>query len=199
MKYNLFLLIIISLNLTQIYSQLKDSNNLETGKFKSENLYLDNCNFILGPFVGYSLKSKVPVYGLNFEYAFAQNDKGIFTAGFTGKYSTNKEDAIDNSAELKTKVISFGLQGNFNFNRLAAKSVIPYAGVIIGHSYSATQYSFKSGFENALFPDTKKNSLYIHGQAGIRFFFSRSAAFNIKVGTGSVDKSLIEAGFDFKF
>jgi len=199
MKYNLFIVILISLNLTQIYSQLKDSNNLETGKFKSENLYLDNCNYILGPVVGYSLKSKVPVYGLNFEYAFAQNEKGIFTAGITGKYSTNKEDAIDNSAELTTQIVSFGLQSNFNLNRLSAKSVIPFAGVIIGYSYSKTQYIFNSGIENPLFPDTKKNSLYIHGQAGVRFFFSHNAAFNVRVGTGNIDKSLIEAGFDYKF
>jgi len=196
MKYNLVFLIIISFNLTQNYSQLKDSNNLETSKYKNENLYINSCNHILGPVVGYSLKSKVPVYVLNYEYAFSQNDKGIFTGGIIGKYSTNKEEGMNNSAELKTQIFSFGLQANFNLNRLDAKRIIPFAGIIIGYSYSKTQYSFDSDIENPLFPDTKKNSLYIHGQTGIRIFFSRNAALNIRIGTGSIDKSLIEAGFD---
>lgn len=199
MKYNLLILILISFNLTQNYSQVKDSNNLVHCDIDISDLYINECSSIIGPVMEYSLKSKVFSYGINYEYAFAQKKAGIFTAGITGKYSTDKEDIMDNTAKLKTSVISAGLQLNFNLNNLSAKSVVPFAGMVIGYNYSATKYEFNNGIEDPLFPDTKKHSLYIFGQAGVRFFFSRSLAFTIRGGTGNIDKSLIGLGLDYKF
>ena len=199
MKYNLLILILISFNLTQNYSQVKDSNNLVHCDIDISDLYINECSSLIGPVMEYSLKSKVLSYGINYEYAFAQKKAGIFTAGITGKYSTDKEDIMDNTAKLKTSVISAGLQLNFNLNNLSAKSVVPFAGMVIGYNYSVTEYDFNSGIEDPLFPDTKKHSLYIFGQAGVRFFVSRSLAFTVRGGTGNIDKSLIGLGLDYKF
>ena len=161
MKYNLLILILISFNLTQNYSQVKDSNNLVHCDIDISDLYINECSSLIGPVMEYSLKSKVLSYGINYEYAFAQKKAGIFTAGITGKYSTDKEDIMDNTAKIKTSVISAGLQLNFNLNNLSAKSVVPFAGMVIGYNYSVTEYDFNSGIEDPLFPDTKKHSLYI--------------------------------------
>ena len=199
MKYNLLILILISFNLTQNYSQVKDSNNLVHCDIDISDLYINECSSLIGPVMEYSLKSKVFSYGINYEYAFVQKKAGIFTAGITGKYSTDKEDIMDNTAKLKTSVISAGLQLNFNLNNLSAKSVVPFAGMVIGYNYSVTEYDFNSGIEDPLFPDTKKHSLYIFGQAGVRFFVSRSLAFTVRGGTGNIDKSLIGLGLDYKF
>lgn len=199
MKYNLLILILISFNLTQNYSQVKDSNNLVHCDINISDLYITECSSLIGPVLGYSVKSKVLSYGINYEYSFARKRAGIFTAGITGKYSTDKEDIIDNSAKLKTSVVSAGLQLNFNLNNLSAKNVVPFGGMVIGYSYSATEYEFNSGIENPLFPDTKKHSLYIFGQAGVRFFVSRVMALTLRAGTGNIDKSLLEFGFDLKF
>ena len=199
MKYNLLILILISFNLTQNYSQVKDSNNLVHCDIDISDLYINECSSLIGPVMEYSLKSKVLSYGINYEYAFAQKKAGIFTTGITGKYSTDKEDIMDNTAKLKTSVISAGLQLNFNLNNLSAKSVVPFAGMVIGYNYSVTEYDFNSGIEDPLFPDTKKHSLYIFGQAGVRFFVSRSLAFTVRGGTGNIDKSLIGLGLDYKF
>ena len=199
MKYNLLILILISFNLTQNYSQVKDSNNLVHCDIDISDLYINECSSLIGPVMEYSLKSKVLSYGINYEYAFAQKKAGIFTAGITGKYSTDKEDIMDNTAKLKTSVISAGLQLNFNLNNLSTKSVVPFAGMVIGYNYSVTEYDFNSGIEDPLFPDTKKHSLYIFGQAGVRFFVSRSLAFTVRGGTGNIDKSLIGLGLDYKF
>ena len=199
MKYNLLILILISFNLTQNYSQVKDSNNLVHCDIDISDLYINECSSLIGPVMEYSLKSKVLSYGINYEYAFAQKKAGIFTAGITGKYSTDKEDILDNTAKIKTSVISAGLQLNFNLNNLSTKSVVPFAGMVIGYNYSVTEYDFNSGIEDPLFPDTKKHSLYIFGQAGVRFFVSRSLAFTVRGGTGNIDKSLIGLGLDYKF
>ena len=199
MKYNLIILILISFNLTQNYSQVKDSNNLVHCDIDISDLYINECSSLIGPVMEYSLKSKVLSYGINYEYAFAQKKAGIFTAGITGKYSTDKEDIMDNTAKIKTSVISAGLQLNFNLNNLSTKSVVPFAGMVIGYNYSVTEYDFNSGIEDPLFPDTKKHSLYIFGQAGVRFFVSRSLAFTVRGGTGNIDKSLIGLGLDYKF
>lgn len=198
MKYNLVILILISFNLTQNYSQVKDSNNLVHCGIDISDLSINECSSLMGPVIGYSLKSKVLSYGINYEYAFAQKKAGIFTAGVSGKYSTDKEDIIDNTAELKTSVISAGLQLNFNLNNLSANNVVPFAGMVLGYSYSLTEYNFNSGNENPLFPDTKKHSLYIFGQAGIRFFFSRSLAFTLKAGSGNIEKSMLVFGLDYR-
>ena len=199
MKYNLLILILISFNLTQNYSQVKDSNNLVHCDIDISDLYINECSSLIGPVMEYSLKSKVLSYGISYEYAFAQKKAGIFTAGITGKYSTDKEDILDNTAKIKTSVISAGLQLNFNLNNLSTKSVVPFAGMVIGYNYSVTEYDFNSGIEDPLFPDTKKHSLYIFGQAGVRFFVSRSLAFTVRGGTGNIDKSLIGLGLDYKF
>lgn len=199
MKYNLLILILISFNLIQIYSQVKDSNNLVHCDIDISEEYINESNSLIGPVMGYSLKSKVLSYGINYEYAFAQKRAGIFTSGITANYSTNKEDIIDNTAQLKTSVLSIGLQLNFNLNNLSAKKVVPFAGMVIGYNYSATDYEFNSGIENPLFPDTKKHSLYIFGQAGVRFFVTRYMAFTIKGGTGNIDKSLVGLGLEYRF
>ena len=199
MKYNLVFLIIISFNLTQNYSQLKDSNNVVFCGIEIENSFLKNGNLLIGPSLGYSLKSKVFSYGINIEKAFGQNHTGIFTAGITGKFSTHKEDAIENTAQLKTRNISFGLQGNFNFNLLKEKKIIPFAGVILGYNNSLTEYEFFSGTSDPLFPETKKHSFYIYGQAGIRFFFTDNAGLTLKAGTGNIYKSQLEGAVELKF
>ena len=200
MKYFLVITTFLFLNLTQNYSQLKDTSNHYVFCGTDINPgYIDCGNSIIGPVLGYSIKSKVLIYGLNYEYAFAQNRTGIFTIGARGKFSTNKEDVLDNTAKLKTQNISFGLQGNFNFNRLSANSVIPYAGIVLGYNYSLTEYDFNSGTPNPLFPDTKKHSFYIFGRAGVRFFLSHNIALNISFGSGNIDKSAMELGLDYKF
>ncbi len=199
MKYNLIILILISFNLTQNYSQVKDSNNPVHCDVDIPSTYIYENSSLLGPVIGYSLKSKVLSYGVNYEFAFAQNRAGIFTAGIAGKYSMYNEDIIDNTAKLKTSVISFGLQSNFNLNNLSSKSIVPFAGLMIGYNYSATEYNFNNSIENPLYPDAKKHSLYFFGQAGVRFFVSRSMALTIRAGSGNIDKSLIELGFDFRF
>ena len=198
MKYNLLILLLISLNLTQNYSQVKDSNNLVFCGIDISSAYLHNGNSLTGPSIGYSLKSKVFSYAVNYEYAFAQNRVGIFTAGISGKYSTNSEDIFENTAKLKTSDISLGLLCNFNLNNLSSKSIVPFAGLIIGYTYSVTKYNFTNNIENPLFPETKKHSLYFFGQAGVRFFVSRSLALTLRSGTGNIHKSVIELGFVFK-
>jgi hypothetical protein len=198
MKCNLVILILISFNLTQNYSQVKDSNNLVYCGIDIPSTYIQGGNSLIGPVIGYSLKSKVLSYGINYEYAFAQNRAGIFTAGIAGKYSLNNEDVFDNTAKLKTSVISLGLQSNFNLNNLSSKAIVPFAGLMIGYNYSVTEYNFYNNIENPLYPDTKKHSLYILGQAGVRFFVSRRLALTLKAGSGNIDKGLIELGFDFR-
>ncbi len=199
MKYNLFILLLISLNLTQIYSQLKDSKNLDSAAVRNERLYLNNCENLAGPVIGYSLKSAVITYGVNYERAFAQNNSGIFTAGVMGKFNTHKEELSGNQGELKTQNILMGLQGNFHLNKLSSPTVIPFIGILLGYNYSTTEYIYINNINNSLFPDTKKHSFYIYGQAGIRFFFSKNAAFSFRGGTGNIDKGIIEAGIDLKF
>ncbi len=116
MKYILVISVILLINLTQNYSQLKDSNNLIVCGLEVIPGYLNEGNSLIGPVIGYSLKSKIINYGINYEYTFAQNNTGIFTAGISGKFSTSNEDILDNTANLKTENISFGLQCNFNLN-----------------------------------------------------------------------------------
>lgn len=199
MKYFLVISAILFFNLTQNYSQEKDtSNHLIYCGTDIDPAYIYCGNSIAGPVIGYSLKSKILSYGLNYEYAFAQNKTGIFTFGARGKFSTDNKDVLDNSAKLKTQNISFGLQGNFNFNRLEAKSIIPYAGIILGYNYSVTEYNFNNGSTDPLFPDTKKHSFYIFGRAGIRFFLSQKIAINVSAGSGNIDKSALEVGIDIK-
>lgn len=199
MQYNLLILILISFNLTQNYSQVKDSNNLVHCGIDISSTYIHENNSLLGPAIGYSIKSKVLSYGINYEYAFSQTGAGIFTAGIAGKYSSNNENIFDNTAKLKTSVVSLGLQSNFNLNNLSAKTIVPFAGLKIGYNYSVTEYIFGNSVENLMHPDTKKHSLYIFGQAGFRFFVSRGLALTIRAGSGNIDKSLLELGFDCKF
>ncbi|NOS83931.1 MAG: hypothetical protein HOP31_02225 [Ignavibacteria bacterium] len=198
MKYNLVILILISFNLTQNYSQVKDSNNLVYCGIDIRSTYIQGGNSLVGPVIGYSIKSKVLSYGINYEYAFSQTGAGIFTAGIAGKYSANNENIFDNTAKLKTSVVSLGLQSNFNLNNLSAKTIVPFAGLMIGYNYSVTNYDFENNIEDPLFPDTEKHSLYIFGQAGVRFFLSRTLALTLKAGSGNIDKGLIELGFDFR-
>ena len=185
MKYNLVILILISFNLTQNYSQVKDSNNLVHCGIDIYDLSINECSSLMGPVIGYSLKSKVLSYGINYEYAFAQK-------------KATKTVLPAKPAELKTSVISAGLQLNFNLNNLSAKNVVPFAGMVLGYSYSLTEYNFNSGNENPLFPDTKKHSLYILGQAGVRFFISRSLALTLKAGSGNIEKSMLVFGLDYR-
>ncbi len=200
MKSLLALSVFLLLNLTQIYSQEKDtSNHFVSCGIEIIPAYVWVTNNIIGPVLGYSLKSKVLSYGINYEYAFSQIKSGIFTAGIRGKFSSKNEDASGNSAVLKTKNISLGLQSNLNFNRLEPASLIPFIGIVIGYNYAVTEYNFNNGVNDPLFPDTKKHSLYIFGQAGIRFFLSEKTAITLRGGTGNIDKSMLEAGIDFKF
>ncbi len=199
MRYNLVLLILISFNLTQNYSQVKDSNNLVYCGIDISSTYIKSGNSLIGPAIGYSLKSKVLSYGINYEYAFAQNQTGIFTAGIAGKYSAKNESLEGNTGELKNSVISAGLKCNFNLNNLSAKSIVPFAGLMIGYNYSVTKYEFNNSAQDPLFPDTKRHSMYIFGEAGVRFFISRNMALNIKAGSGNIDKSILEIGFDYRF
>ncbi|HMQ79372.1 MAG TPA: hypothetical protein PKE39_05155 [Ignavibacteria bacterium] len=199
MKYNLVILILISFNLTQNYSQVKDSNNLVHCDINISDLYITECSSLLGPGIVYSLKSKVLSYGINYEYAFAQKKAGLFAAGFSGLYSSNSEDVFDNNAKLKTSVITLGLQCNFNLNNLSSKNIVPFAGLMIGYNYALTRYEFNSNTEDPFFPETKKHSLYIFGQAGVRFFVTRRLAVTIRTGSGNIDKSMLGFGFDYKF
>lgn len=197
MKYNLVILIIISFNLIQNYSQVKDSNNLVHCDIEITDLSINECSSLIGPVLGYSLKSRVISYGINYEYAFAQKNAGIFTAGVAGFYSSNSEEAFDNTAILKTSVITIGLQCNFSLNNLTSRSIVPFAGLMIGYNYSLTKFDFNENTANPLFPETKKHSLYIFGQAGVRFFVSRSLAFVIKAGSGNIDKSKLVFGMNY--
>ncbi len=200
MKYFLVISAVLFLNLTQNYSQLKDtSNHFVYCGTDIDPAYIDWGNSIAGPCIGYSLKSKIFSYGLNYEYAFAQSNTGIYSVGIKGKFSTGKEDVLENTAKLKTQNISAGIQCNYNFYLSGIRKVIPFAGVVLGYNYSLTTYNFNNGISNPMFPDTRKHSLYIYGQAGFRFFISHNAAITIKGGTGNIDKSILEAGFDLLF
>ncbi len=200
MKSLLAISVYLLLNLTQNYSQEKDtSNHFIACGIEIIPAYIYETNNIAGPMIGYSLKSKALSYGINYEYAYLQIKSGIFTAGWLGKYSSKNEDAFESSAKVKTQNISLGLQSNFNFNRLEPASIIPFIGLVIGYNYAVTEYNFNNGGNDPLFPDTKKHSLYIFGQAGIRFFLSERTAFTLRGGTGNIDKSMLEAGIDFKF
>jgi hypothetical protein len=198
MKYILAISAILIINLTQNYSQLKDSNSLVYCGTDIIPLYIYEGSSLIGPVLGYSIKSKVVSYGINFEYAFVQNKTGIFTIGIAGKFNTNTEDILDNSARLKTTNITFGLQSNFNLNCLSSQSLIPFAGVLLGYNNSVTKYTFNNNFSNPLFPDTKKHMVYLFGQAGVRYFLSKYTAILLKIGSGNIDKSTLELGIDFK-
>jgi hypothetical protein len=199
MKYILVISVILLINLTQNYSQIKDSNNLVYCGTDITPLFISEGSSLIGPVLGYSIKSKVVSYGINFEYAFAQNRTGLLTAGITVKFNTNNEDVLDNTAKIKTTSISFGLQSNFNFNYLPEKSIIPFLGLVLGYNNSVTKYTFNNNFSNPLYPDTKKHMVYLSGQAGVRFFLSQYSAIMLKLGTGNIDKSMLELGFDYKF
>ncbi len=69
----------------------------------------------------------------------------------------------------------------------------------MGYNYALTKYEFNDNIVNPLFPKTKKHSLYFFVKAGARFFISRNIALTLSAGTGNIDKSLIELGFDYKF
>lgn len=199
MKYLVLLTAILFLNLIQNYSQVKDSNSIIYHGTQINETYLYKGKSLIGPVIGYSIKSKIITYGINYEYAFRQNKTGIFTIGVAAKYNTAKEDILDNTAQIKTTNITFGFQGNFNFNRLAGKAFIPFAGLFIGYNNAAAKYSFNSAASNPGFQNSHKGALYFLGQAGIRYFFTKGAAIALKLTSGNINKGNLEFGVDIKF
>lgn len=193
MRLLLLTSVLILFNLTQIYSQLKDS----CCQNYSVNSYLKQGDLSASLTAGYSFKSKVPSFGLNIDYGVHQLKAGIISIGVSGRFNSSKEDLINTGSELKTRNITAGITGKLNFNRLESRSIIPYAGVLLGYNNTVTEYSVNN-IDEKYFPDTKKHSFYILGQAGAYFFINKNFAFNINFSSGNIEKGLFEGGFTIK-
>lgn len=180
-------------NLTQIYSQLKDS----CCQNYSVNSYLKLEDFTAGITAGYSIKSKVPSYGINFDYMLYQVKAGLISIGTAGNFSSAAEENISSGFELKTRNITAGITGKIFFNRLGFSSIIPFAGVMLGYNNAVTEYYGNNA--TGYFPNTLKHSFYITGKTGLYFFVSNNLLLNINFSTGNIDKGILEGGISFKF
>ncbi|MCC6866673.1 MAG: hypothetical protein IT280_11000 [Ignavibacteria bacterium] len=203
MKY-LLIILIFTFNLIQNYSQLKETNNQqivnrEFGKTIQTEKYLNEGNNSAGFTVGYSFRLKLINFGLNYEHFFSQSKIGLPGIGISVRYNTASEEILNNSAKLRTTNISGGVQLNYHFNTLKAQELIPFGGIVLGYNNAGTTYKFNSGIKPAGYDDIHKGQIFIFGQAGLRYFFSRKAAVILILGTGNTYKTAVELGFDFKF
>lgn len=194
MRLLLLTLVLFLFNLTQNYSQLKDSSCQNI----SVNSYLRQGDFTAGITAGYSFKSQVPSYGLNFDYSVHQLKIGLISIGLTGKYNSAVDENLDNATEIKTRNISAGITGKLNFNRLGIPAVIPFTGLVLGYNNSVTEYLINNNY-GGYFPDTHKHSFYILGQAGLQLFISKNLAFNLTFSSGNIDKGMFEGGIFIKY
>lgn len=206
MKYSIIIPVIILLNLTQIYSQLKEANSLfvkyNSGKYSADTdigQYLYECDNAAGFTIGYSLRSKILSYGINYEHFFTQSKTGLIGLGLTGRFNTNSEDILDNNVKLRTTNFSGGIQFNYHFNTLNVPEFIPFGGIVLGYNNAGTTYKFNSGTIPQGYEDIHKGQVYFFGQAGFRYFFCRSTAVILIIGTGNTYKSAVDLGFDVKF
>lgn len=194
MRLLLLTSVLILFNLTQIYSQLKDS----CCQNYSVNSYVRQGDFSAGITAGYSFKSQVPYYGFNSDYYLYQLRTGIISAGVIGKYNSGSEEIFSSGSKLKTSSLTAGLSGKLYFNRIGISSVIPFAGMVLGYNYSDTKYIINDPY-NKYFPDTHKHSFYFLGMAGLDFYINKNFAFNLIFSSGNIEKGIIEGGISFKF
>ncbi len=181
MKYRLLLIAMIFFNLTQIYSQIKESNHLA------------------GVTLGFSSKSQNIIFGANYEYELPQSGIGLFAIGAIVRIWTYKEKIYNNTVDLKYTNITLGGQVNYNFNQISSGKFVPFVGLVVGYNNVSTKYTSYDNISIIGYDQTYKSGLFIWGQGGFRYFFNKKIAGILRLGLGNFDLSTIEIGFDYKF
>lgn len=181
MKYILVLSAILFINLTQIYSQLKEGNHLA------------------GVTLGFSGKSANIIFGGNYEYELPPAGIGIFGIGAITRFWRYSEDILNNTVKLKYTNVTLGSQVNYNFNQIASGKFVPFVGLVMGYNNVSTKYTAYDNVSVIGYDQTYKSGLFIWGQGGLRYFFSNKAAGVLRLGLGNFDLSTIELGFDIRF
>lgn len=194
MRLLLLTSVLILFNLTQIYSQLKDS----CCQNYSVNSYIKEGEFTAGITAGYSFKSKVPAFGINLDHYIHQLRPGIISVGVTGKFNSATEEIQSSSSEIKTRNISAGINFKLSFNRLGINYIVPFTGILMGYNNSLTEYEVDKNLRE-YFPDTHKHSFNISWIAGLYCFFSKNFALSINFSTGNIEKGVFEGGLSINF
>ena len=181
MKYLPVIPVILFINLTQNYSQLKEGNHLA------------------GVTIGYSAKSQNIIFGANYEYVLSPYGIGVLGIGAITRFWTHSEDILNNTSKLKNTNITLGMQVNYNFNQISNGKFVPFAGLVLGYNNVSTKYTAYNNASITGYGQTYKSGLFIWGQGGFRYFFSNKTAGVLRLGLGNFDLSGIELGFDYKF
>ncbi len=181
MKYFLVISVILFFNLTQNYSQLKEGNHLA------------------GVTLGFSSKSANVIFGGNYEYELPPAGIGIFGIGAMTRFWTYSEDILNKTVNLKYSNITLGGQVNYNFNQIASGKFVPFVGLVVGYNNVSTKYTAYDNVSIIGYDQTYKSGLFMWGQGGFRYFFTKKAAGVLRLGLGNFDLSTIELGFDYKF
>ncbi|MEO8513007.1 MAG: hypothetical protein ABI543_05580 [Ignavibacteria bacterium] len=130
MKYLFVITAILFINLTQIYSQLKEGNNLA------------------GVTLCYSPKLQNVIFGANYEYELPSAGIGVFGIGAVTRFWIHSEDILDNSAKLRNTNIAIGGKVNYNFKEISDGKFIPFAGFRAGYNNVSTKYTHLAGSSN---------------------------------------------------
>ena len=179
MKLKIFVLLLIISTASINYSQLKERDNL------------------LGPSIGFWAYNSVPTFGANYEYQAAQfGDVASLGIGGIFRY-TAWTDNYTNPDIYSTKftAITFGAQGNFNFNHIGDGRFVPFVGLVLG--YESVSYSFSNNYNN--YSAAYGSGFWLWAQGGARYFFTPKVAGVIRLAAGNLNFDVLELGVDFKF
>jgi hypothetical protein len=178
MKKFFFALFISVIFIPNLYSQLKEGDNL------------------LGPTIGFWAKPNTPVFGLNYEHQMSQlGDVAALSLGGVFRYTSFK-DRYPFDDYYDYNYVTFGLQSNVNFNQIGDGKFVPFIGLVLGYNNINATYVTKSG---NLYTASYSSGFWLWGQFGLRYFFAPKVAGVLRFGAGNFNFNVIELGVDFKF
>lgn len=178
MKRLLFLFFVLVIIAPNIFSHLKEGDNL------------------LGPTIGFWAKTSAPTFGLNYEHQMTQlGDVATLSLGGVFRYTSFK-DNYPNEDYLEYNYITIGMQSNLNFNQIGDGKFVPFVGLVLGYNNINSTQVTKHG---VVYTASYSSGLWLWGQAGMRYFFTPKVAGVLRFGAGNFNFDVIELGVDFKF
>ncbi len=136
-------------------------------------------SMFLGPHIGLSAYEGSPTFGANFEFGVnkpGQLGDGMLAVSIRGDYTS-----FDWGSGYNWSLISLGAYCNYHF-KVGDGKFDPFLGLGLGYHNWSYNYDGPSGGD--AFADTWNSGVYFAGNAGARYFFSRSLALRALLGFG---------------
>ncbi len=177
MKKILIAVLLQIIALSAVYPQLREGDN------------------ILGPSIGLYTSPGTPTFGVNFENQITSlGDVAVLGLGGVLRY-TSWKDNYPYADYNNYNYLTLGVQANFNFNNIGEGKFVPFAGAVLGYNNVNNSYVSNRG---VVYTSSYTSGLWLWGQAGFRYFFSRNFAGGVRIGAGNFNFNALELLFDFK-